>query len=90
VTTFVVSDWLFLDQKVEKRLVLFISMLRPHILKAETVSFWERGGYSKITKLFLGIIKHKKVSLISKDFRDIHGVKQSEFGSFPMGWSDNG
>ena len=90
VTTFVVSDWLFSDQKVEKRLVLFISMLRPHILKAETVSFWERGGYSKITKLSLGIIKHKKISLISRDFRDIHGVKESEFGSFPMGWSDNG
>ena len=90
VTTFVVSDWLFLDRKVEKRVALFISKLLPHILKAETISFWEREGYSKITKLLLGIIKHKEVSLISKDFRNLKGIEKSEFGSFPIGWSDNG
>jgi hypothetical protein len=90
VTTLVVSDWLFSDQKVEKRLALFISKLLPHILNAETISFWEREGYSKMTKLLLGIIKHKKVSLISKDFRNLSGIEKSEFGNFPIGWSDNG
>jgi hypothetical protein len=90
VTTLVVSDWLFSDQKVEKRLALFIPKLLPHILNAETISFWEREGYSKMTKLLLGIIKHKKVSLISKDFRNLNGIEKSEFGNFPIGWSDNG
>lgn len=88
--TCVVSDWLFSDQKVEKRLSLFISKLRPYVPTAETISFWELGGYSRITKLLLGIIEYKKVSLISNDLRGIYSNKKSEFGKFPMGWSDNG
>jgi len=90
VSSFVVSDWLFLDQKVEKRLALFISKLRSYNQNSETISFWELGGPTKITKLFLGIIMHKKVSLISKDFRITDPDKSAEFGDFRIGWSDNG
>jgi len=90
VSSFVVSDWLFLDQKVEKRLALFISKLRSYNQNSETISFWELGGPGKVTKLFLGVVKHKKVSLIGKDFRITESDKSPEFGDFRIGWSDNG
>lgn len=90
VSSFVVSDWLFSDQKVEKRLALFISKLRSYNQNSETISFWELGGPTKMTKLFLGIMMHKKISLISKDFRITDSDKCEEFGDFRIGWSDNG
>lgn len=90
VSSLVVSDWLFTDRKVEKRLALFVSKLRPYLTSEETISFWESEGYSWISKLFLGIMKHKKLSLIGKDLRDVHDSKSVEFGKFPIGWSDNG
>jgi hypothetical protein len=90
VRTAVVSDWFFSDRKIEKRRALFISKLRSHIHNAETISFWERDGYSRVTKLLLGILKHRKVSLIVKDLTGINNEKPHEFGRFPIGWSDNG
>ena len=90
VSSFVVSDWLFSDRKVEKRIALFISKLRSHNKESEIISFWDIGGPTKIAKLFLGIIVRRKVSLISKDFRSMSAGKSAEFGDFHMGWSDNG
>ena len=90
VSSFVVSDWLFSDRKIEKRIALLISKLRSHNQESETISFWDFGVPSKITKFYLGIILHKKVSVISKDSRTTSAVNSTEFGDFRMGWSDNG
>jgi hypothetical protein len=90
VSSFVVSDWLFSDRKTEKRIALFISKLRSHNPESETISFWDFGATFKLTKLYLGIIRHKKISLISKDSRTTSADKVAEFGDFRMGWSDNG
>ena len=90
VSSFVVSDWLFSDRKIEKRIALFVSKLRSHNTNSETISFWDFGAPSKMTKLCLGIIRHKKISLISKDSRTTSADKSAEFGDFRMGWSDNG
>lgn len=90
VSSLVVSDWLFSDQKIEKRIALLISKLRSHNQESETISFWDFGVPSKITKFSLGIILHKRVSVISKDFRTTGAVNSTEFGDFRMGWSDNG
>jgi hypothetical protein len=90
VSSFVVSDWLFSDRKVEKKLALFISKLRSHTKECGTISFWDFGVPSKMTKLYLGIIMHKRVSVISKDSRITSANKSAEFGDFRMGWSDNG
>jgi len=90
VSSFVVSDWLFSDRKIEKRIALLISKLRSHNQESETISFWDFGVPSKMTKLYLGIIMHKKISVISKDSRITSANKSAEFGDFRMGWSDNG
>ena len=90
ISSFVVSDWLFSDQEIEKRRSLFISKLHPHNRHCETISFWEYGQTFNITDIFLGILRRKRVSLISIDFRIIGADKSAEFGDFRMGWSDNG
>ena len=89
-SSFVVSDWLFSDRKTEKRIALLISKLRSHNQESETISFWDFGVPSKITKFYLGVILHKRVSVISKDSRTTGAVNSTEFGDFRMGWSDNG
>ena len=90
VRTLVVSDWLFSDPKVRKRLAIFVSKLRSHTQESEVVSYWEYGGYSRLSKLFLGIIAHKNVSVIGKDCRASDSGMKVQFGDFRMGWSDNG
>lgn len=90
VNSFVVSDWLFSDEKTQKRLPLFISKLRSYNQKSETISFWELGQSMKVTNLFLGIITRKKISVIAKDYRVSDAGYAPEFGDFHIGWSDNG
>ena len=90
VSSFVVSDWLFSDERIQKSLSLFISKLRSYNRNSETISFWEFGRPGKLKQLLLGIITRKTVSVISKDFRNSNLGKESEFGDFHIGWSDNG
>jgi len=89
-SSFVVSDWLVSDKRIEKRISLFISKLGSYSKKSETISFWEHGRPTKATNLLLGIFKRKNISLISKDFREASAHRVSEFGDFRIGWSDNG
>ena len=88
--SFVVSDWLISDKRIEKRLSLFISKLRSYSKQSETISFWEHGGSTRLTNLLLGVFKRRNISVISKDFRETSDFKLSEFGDFRIGWSDNG
>lgn len=90
VSSFVVSDWLFSDEKIQKSLSLFISKLRSHNRNSETISFWEFGRPWRLKQILLGIITRQTVSVISKDFRHSNLGKESEFGDFHIGWSDNG
>lgn len=90
VSSFVVSDWLLPDEKVQKSLSLLVSKLRSYNRNSETISFWEFGRPGKLRQLLLGIITRKKVSVISKDLRNSNLGKESEFGDFHIGWSDNG
>ena len=90
VSSFVVSDWLFSDEKIQKNLSLFISKLRSYNRNSETISFWEFGRPRKLKQLLLGIITRKTVSVISKDFRNSDLNRETEFGDFHIGWSDNG
>jgi hypothetical protein len=90
IRSFVVSDWLISDRKIEKRLPLLLPLLLPHIRDSEIISFWEFEGYSKLKKLVVGTLKYSTVSLISKDNRLKKTAQISEFESFRMGWSDNG
>lgn len=90
IRSFVVSDWLISDRKVEKRLPLVLPLLLPYIRDSEIISFWEFEGYGKLTKFVVGTLKYSTVSLISKDNRLKNSVQISEFESFRMGWSDNG
>ena len=90
VSSFVVSDWLFSDEKIQKSLSLFISKLSSYNRNSETISFWEFGRSGRLKQLLLGIITRKKVSVISMDFRNSNLSKVSEFGDFHIGWSDNG
>lgn len=90
VSSFLVSDWIVLDKKIEKRISLFISKLRSYNVGSETISFWDCGKSIKMTELFLGIFKRRNISVISKDFRKSNLNGASEFGDFHMGWSDNG
>ena len=89
-SSFVVSDWLISDKRIEKRLSLFISKLRSYSKQSETISFWEHGGSTRLTNLLLGVFKRRNISVISKDFRETSDFKLSEFGDFRIGWSDNG
>jgi hypothetical protein len=90
VSSLVVSDWLFSDEKIEKSLFLFISKLRTYNHNSETISFWEFGRAGKLKQLLLGIITRKKISVISKDLRNSNSNEASQFGDFHIGWSDNG
>jgi hypothetical protein len=90
IRSFVVSDWLISDRKIEKRLPLLLPSLLPHIHNSEIISFWEFEGYSKLTKFVFGTLKYSTVSLISKDTRLKKAPQISEFENFRMGWSDNG
>jgi len=90
VNSLVVSDWIFKEEKVEKRVALFISSLKSYYKDSEVISFWEFKGLSKPMKFFLGIFTRKRVSLIARDYRDSHSSPSTEFGNFCIGWSDNG
>ncbi|MDP1852183.1 MAG: hypothetical protein Q8K48_07190 [Candidatus Planktophila sp.] len=90
VSSFVVSDWLFSDEKIQRSLSLFISKLRSYNRNTETISFWEHGRPANVKQLSLGIFPRKRVSVISKDFRNSDSDNASEFGDFHIGWSDNG
>lgn len=90
VSSFVISDWLISDTRIEKRLSLFISKLSSFNKQSETISFWKHGSPAKGSNFLLGIIKRKNISVISKDFRNTDLLKPSEFGDFRIGWSDNG
>lgn len=90
IRSFVVSDWLISDHKVEKRLPLLLPSLLRYVGDSEVITFWEQGGYNKVTKFLIGTLKYSTVSLISKDNRCTNSSQIGEFEGFRMGWSDNG
>lgn len=88
--SFVVSDWLISDRKVERRLSLILPSLLRYVGGSEVITYWEQGGYNKVSKFLIGTFKYGRVSLISMDNRFSDSSQVIEFENFRMGWSDNG
>ena len=88
--SFVISDWFFSEEGMNRNIELFISKMRKYNNSAATISFWNLGRHNSFRNFLLGIYPRRKVDVISKDFRDSIHPRNSDFGDFHIGWSDNG